>query len=157
MLDGDEGSGSADIIVNRQRFASIEVGERAFVPVTPFRSSQIGVLPRDSAWVNYDPAVREIRLWPGSIANVRRTFASVRTVFGQLVSERGEPLPGATILDATQIAQTDSHGWFQSEITGASVRFQLTDGSQCEIRLAPDQSQGPIVNLGVSTCINDPP
>lgn len=123
------------------------------VPLAPYREYAIRIRPLASDPLGYDSAVRQVSLYPGSVARLVWNVEPRNAAFGRLVMPDGRPARNAIIRNGPAIAQTDDQGYFQMEIAQqARLDVILSDSRRCEAEVVAPAGAGEFAALETVIC-----
>ena len=125
-----------EVLINEQIGGVIKGRQALAFPLPAYRAYKVRIRPVGETLVTYDASIREVGLYPGSVASVEWTTTPVTIKLGQLLDADGQPVRRANISGNGIWSQTDENGFFQVEAADdAVVRLTLQDGREFELTL----------------------
>jgi hypothetical protein len=141
------------VLVDEAKRGRIRVGQRLSLFVPGYRTYRIRLVPSAATPVSYDPAVREVTLYPGNVQSLEWRAKSYFTIFAQAISAKGAPIAGSPVQTGEGIAETDDHGYFQVDVSeGEPVTIASGDGSSCRVELPKMVLKNDFASLGKVVC-----
>ena len=142
-----------DILVDDRVVATTEFNRNVFVPVSPFATYELRVIPRGESLAKVSAGVLRKTFYPGNVIPVSLKAESVFVGIGRVLDEQGLPLANAVLKNAGAFAMTDSQGFIQAELTMNQRLLVFTSGvSHCEVRLEDLQIEQQVAYLGEVFC-----
>lgn len=152
-VGGGRPSDRFEVIVDEAVVGTVRAGATVSVPLVPYREYEVRIRPVGSGVLGYDSQVRQVSLYPGSVARLVWKVEPKVAAFGRLVMPDGKPVRNAIIRSGEAIAQTDDRGYFQMEVTPASrLEVILPDARRCEATVAAIVREGAFASLDTMIC-----
>jgi len=154
-LEGRSPDTEFDVLVDGYSRGSARGGATTALHLPAYRTYEVRVRPRRSAFVQFDDSVRAVTLYPGNVVRLEWEVKSLFVVLGRVVDADGAGIANATINGVQGMAATDAEGFFQAEVSAAGevvdLEFQTAAG-RCSVS-APiiEQRQG-VAFLETLTC-----
>lgn len=135
-LEGRSPDTEFDVLVDGNRRGTARGGAITALHLPAYRTYEIRVKPRRSAFVEFDDSVRTVTLYPGNVVQLRWEVKSLFVVLGRVVDAEGKGLANATIKGVQGIAATDGEGFFQAEVASGDDVVDLefeTPSGRCTV------------------------
>ena len=150
---GDSTDAYFDVSVNKLVRDNINIGRKTLIPLAPYQTYEIGLVPRGNDLVDYDSGTQTTTLYPGNVVTLRWDASRILVVFGQVVDETGKPITNGLIEGVVGLATTDDYGVFQAEIKSTVKTISVrTRASSCTIELPAFSQSDFIATLGTVVC-----
>lgn len=137
-------SGDADaemrILVNDTERATVKVGEKQAIYLSPFHSYRIRIKPMGDSLLDYDNAETKVTLYPGNVQTLHYNVERFYVISARIVDEAGAPLTDALLIESKQSVSTDAKGRLQAEIANSRRLSFTRDGVKCSVTLPEKDS-----------------
>lgn len=152
-LAGTSGDSEFEVLVNEQPRGRVKAGERLPIFLQPYRAYGVRIRPVDAASVWFDPAPREVTLYPGNVQHVRWQAEQLVTVFGRAVRANGMPIANWLVTSKRGIGQSDADGYFQIEVTAnETLSFAANENESCNVTVGTLEVRNDFAALGRVVC-----
>jgi hypothetical protein len=152
-LRADSTAPSFNVLVDEVARGRIRAGERLSLFLPGYRTYKVRLVPAAAAPVSYDSGVRDVTLYPGNVQSLEWRANSYFTIFAQATTAIGAPIADALVQTPQGIAQTDSNGYFQADVSeGDSVTISRSDGGRCRAQLPRAIVRNGFASLGKVVC-----
>jgi hypothetical protein len=133
-VGGDAPDVPFTVLVDERPRGRIRVGQRVSFFLPAYRQYKVRIVPADADPVMFDASTREVTLYPGNVETLRWKAQSYVTVFGQAIRADGGPIANAPVRSARGMSETDSHGYFQIDVT-RNDSITVGEGARCKAQL----------------------
>mgnify|MGYP006098224021 CR=1 FL=1 len=143
------------VLVNGSPKGNAEAGRTLLVPVTPFVTYEVKLLPLGESLVNIERNNFVRTVYPGNVIALDWKANLVKVAYGRIVGAEGKPVVNAVISGAENgFNMTDDYGYFQLEMDGAvtELRVENIEG-ECRVEIISPLTDSEIVPLGTLQCI----
>jgi hypothetical protein len=152
-IRGDASNASFNVLVDEVARGRVKVGQRLSLFVPGYRTYKVRLVPTAASPVSYDSGVHEVTLYPGNVQSLEWRAKSYFTIFGQAASAKGVPIADAFVQSAQGVAQTDSNGYFQIDVShGDPVTIASSDGAACQVQLPNMIVKNDFASIGKVVC-----
>lgn len=146
-----------EVLINESPAGRVQGGGRLPLALTPYREYDVRIKQVSGTLARYDGDARRFALYPGNVAQLKWSAATLLAVFGRLVGEDGTPIADVAIASEGSVGQTDANGYFQIQTSeAASITARLPGGGQCETRLPALSVENGYARAGTLTCVMSP-
>ena len=152
-IKGEEQDAFFDVTVNQLVRDQVVIGRKSILPLAPFQSYEIDLIPRGSSLVDFENTTRQVTLYPGNVVTLTWEAQRILVAFGSIEDARGEPIANGLLEGVVGLATTDQFGIFQAEIKSTARTLEVrTREGRCTVILPDFDSQELVVTLGTLTC-----
>ena len=152
-LRGDASNASFNVLVDEVARGRLRVGQRLSLFLPGYRTYKVRLVPIAAAAVGFDSGVREVTLYPGNVQSLEWRAKSYFTIFAQATTAKGTPIADALVQTAQGIAQTDSNGYFQADVSsGDSLTISRSDRAACQVQLPNVIVKNDFASIGKVVC-----
>lgn len=152
-IRGDSPDAYFDVSVNKQIRDNASIGRKSLIPLAPYQTYEIGLIPRGTSLIDFSDGTQTTTLYPGNVVTLRWDASRILVAFGQVVDESGKPLANGLIEGVVGIATTDEFGVFQAEVRSSTRQINVrTRSTRCTVDLPDFPEQNLIVTLGTLIC-----
>ncbi len=140
------------ITVDGARHIVTTSGGVQFIPLQPYRVSNVSVSSRSGAALEYDSTEKQVVLYPGHVPVLEWVGIRVLPVFGQ-VSFEGKAEDTRVIVKTSRGSDvTENNGFFAVDLATDSPLIEFSvDGRACDIAVDIQDAQ-PVIDLGLVRC-----
>lgn len=114
-IEGDA-EGEFDVIVDDRVRATIPVGKKTSVLLSPYKNYSVEIRENGEALYKLDSPERTVTLLPGNVIRINQKVQKVIVLIARAVDANGQPLANARFTNISEFSTTDDSGWFQIEL-----------------------------------------
>lgn len=155
FVDLREEDAEPDIQLNVDGRAKEIERRLSFVPLNQFKPHALRIRPKSGGALGYNAGVLNVTAFPGNVVRLKPRFLRLVSLFGRIVDETGEALPGANLKFGPVAYKADEGGYFIVDAPAALSQIEgTTPNGGCAMDL-PDlvQSQeAAFLDLGDIVC-----
>ena len=142
-----------ELLLDNQKVADVVSGNKVVVGVTPYRTYQVRIRPKQGAELaDYDSSSTTITVFPGNVSKRTWQVEKVFIVLGKIVDEQGNPVARQRVRGTRDYTATEDDGTFQAEI-GQNTNLSIASPSyQCDLHLKLPEHPDYFVDLGNVIC-----
>jgi hypothetical protein len=124
-LEGRAPGAEFEVVVDGYSRGVARGGETTALHLPAYRTYEVQIRPRGSAFVQFDDSSRTVTLYPGNVARLDWDVKALFVVLGRVVDGEGRGIANATIMGAQGLAMTDAEGFFQAEVASGDETIEL--------------------------------
>lgn len=124
-LEGRAPGAEFDVVVDGYARGIARGGDTTALHLPAYRTYEVQIRPRGTAFVQFDDSSRKVTLYPGNVARLDWAVKSLFVVLGRVVDGEGRGIANATITGVQGLAVTDAEGFFQAEVASGDETIEL--------------------------------
>lgn len=124
-LEGESPDTEFEVLVDGYRRGYAPGNTTTLLQLPSYRSYDVAIRPRRSAFVEFDDSPRSVTLYPGSVARLHWQVDQRMVVLGRVVDGDGLPIANAFLENAYGVSSTDERGYFQAEVVVSAEQITL--------------------------------
>lgn len=152
-VGGDARETTFNVLVNDIPRGRVRIGQPFSLFVPAYRTYRVRIMPADAAAVEYDASPREVTLYPGNVQALKWDARSYFTLIARAVTASGSPIANAIVESRKGIAETDSYGYFQIDMShGDPITIAQPGGTSCNVKVPDVTIHDDYASIGKVLC-----
>ncbi|MDM8547921.1 TcfC E-set like domain-containing protein [Candidatus Venteria ishoeyi] len=136
-IKGTPAGAMFDVEANNFPHGQAAIGQTVFIPLSPYQSYSVRLVPHPETYVSYDTSPKEITLYPGNTERLVWQASPIFILIGKAVFPNGEPVTNAYLKGNLERSSTNADGIFQLEVSAGSQVYASIEGEKSCIMHIP--------------------